>query len=159
MLAPTCTLHSALCPCPDYEKVITHCIQHSNYTEALRILTDKAAQILKLPEKELRTRFKPFAELFYKFSPALVKRCARDTVDAWIKMGRHLEPHKLIPALIQCNQPVDSAQVSLPDVHIMQSLHNGGKGLAKGKGSAKAAQWNPSIKTIIKGALISGVDL
>lgn len=91
--------------------MITHCIQHSNYKEALKILTEKAAQILKLPEKELRNRFKPFAELFYKFSPALVKRCAGDTVNAWIRMGPHLEPHKLIPALIQCNQPVDSAQV------------------------------------------------
>lgn len=93
--------------------MITHCIQHSNYKEALKILTEKAAQVLTLPEKELRHRFKLFAELYYKFSPALVKRCPGETVKAWIKMGRHLEPHKLIPALIQCNQPVDSAQVSL----------------------------------------------
>lgn len=96
----------------DYEKVITHCIQHSNYTEALDVLTSKAAQVLKLPEKEHRTRFKPFADLFYKFSPSLVKRCAADTVESWIKMGKHLQPHKLIPALIQCNQPADPAQVS-----------------------------------------------
>ena len=95
----------------DYEKVITHCIQHSNFREALKVLTDKAAQILKLPEKERRARFKLFAELYYKFSPALVKKCPGETVDSWIKMGRHLEPHKLIPALIQCNQPVDPAQV------------------------------------------------
>ena len=104
------TALSTLTP-TDYEKVITHCIQHSNFTEALKVLTGKAAHILKQPEKERRTRFKPFAELFYKFSPALVKKCPRETVDAWITMGKHLEPHKLIPALIQCNQPVDSAQV------------------------------------------------
>lgn len=98
-------------PILDYEKVITHCIQHSNFTEALAVLSVKAAEVLKLPEKEHRARFKPFADLFYKFSPALVKKCAPDTVEAWIKMGKHLEPHKLIPALIQCNQVADSAQV------------------------------------------------
>lgn len=95
----------------DYEKVITHHIQHSNYTEALEVLTKRASVILKLPEKELRTRFKPYADLFYKFSPALVKSCASETVQAWIAMGKHLQPNKLIPALIQCNQPVHSEQV------------------------------------------------
>ena len=81
------------------------------------MLSKKAGEVLRVAEKERRndkevmTRFKPFADLFYKFSPALVKRCAVETVDAWIKMGKWLEPHKLIPALIQCNQPADSAQV------------------------------------------------
>ena len=91
--------------------MITPCIQHSNYSEALDVLTKKAAAVLRLPEKERRTRFKPFADLFYKFSPALVKRCATETVEARVTMGKHLDPNKLIPALIQCNQPVDSAQV------------------------------------------------
>ena len=106
----TSTIH-LLCFITDYEKVITHCIQHSNCTGALDVLNKKAGEVLKLPEKEQSTRFKPFADLFYKFSPALVKKCAAETVEAWIKMGKHLEPHKLIPALIQCNQPADSAQV------------------------------------------------
>ncbi len=98
-------------------------MQHSNYKEALKVLTDKAAQILSMPEKEHRNRFKTFAELFYKFSPALVKRCAGDTVKAWIRMGKHLEPHKLIPALIQCNQSVDSVQVRRPPTGWVQ-LHS-----------------------------------
>ena len=40
-----------------------------------------------------------------------MKRRASDTVEAWIRMGKNLQPNKLIPALIQCNQPVESAQV------------------------------------------------
>ena len=97
----------------DYEKVITHCIQQGNYTEALKVLTNKASSVLKLPQKEQKHHFKIFADLFYKFSPGLVKRCAGDTVEAWIKMGKLLEPQRLIPALIQCNQPADPAQVTL----------------------------------------------
>ncbi len=96
----------------DYEKVITHCIQQGHYTKALNILTDKASALLDLPSKERTIRFEPFANLFYKFSPSLVKRCAAETVDAWIKMKKLLEPHKLIPSLIQCNQNADSVQVS-----------------------------------------------
>lgn len=76
------------------------------------MLTSKAAIVLELPEKERRARFKMYADLFYRFSPMLVKKCAMETVASWIKMDQLLEPHKLIPALIQCNQPADSAQVS-----------------------------------------------
>ena len=110
-LPPPLFLLSPQPPPLDYEKVIIHCIQHCNYSEALKVLTEKAEAVLKLPQKERRIRFKPFAELFYKFSPALVKRCALDTVKAWIIMGKHLDPSKLIPALIQFNQPAESAQV------------------------------------------------
>lgn len=95
----------------DYEKVITHCIQHSNFREALNIVTKKAEAILELPEKQRKAQFKPFADLIYKFSPALVKEYPIPTVQAWIKMGRLLESHKLIPALVQCNQLGDSDQV------------------------------------------------
>lgn len=34
-----------------------------------------------------------------------------ETVDAWKQMKRFLKPRSLIPALVQCNQPVDPKQV------------------------------------------------
>ena len=107
------TLTSFLFLLPDYEKVITHSIQQSNYEEALHVLTSKALDVLMLnaPDKDKKARFNPFALLFYRYSPVLVKKCAEKTVDAWIKMDKFLEPKRLIPALIQCNQSVDSKQV------------------------------------------------
>jgi len=98
---------------PDYEKVITHSIQQSNYEEALHVLTSKALDVLMLnaADKDKKLRFSPFAILFYRYSPMLVKKCAEKTVDAWIKMDKFLEPKKLVPALIQCNQSADSKQV------------------------------------------------
>ena len=102
-----------VCVLLDYEKVITHSIQQSNYEEALHVLTSRAQEALTLdvPDRDKKARFTPFASLFYRFSPILVKKCAEKTVDAWIKMGKYLEPQKLIPALIQCNQSPDSKQV------------------------------------------------
>ena len=110
-------VHMFVCVCVcvllDYEKVITHSIQQSNYEEALHVLTSRAQESLTLdvPDRDKKARFTPFASLFYRFSPILVKKCAEKTVDAWIKMGKYLEPQKLIPALIQCNHSPDSKQV------------------------------------------------
>lgn len=97
----------------DYEKVITHSIHQSNYEEALHVLTSKALDVLALDisDKDKKARFSSFANLYYRFSPILVKKCAERTVEAWIKMDRFLEAKRLIPALIQCNQSADSKQV------------------------------------------------
>ena len=56
-------------------------------------------------------RFKRFGSLFYKFSPVLMRQCPMETVEAWKRMKRYLQPRKLIPALVQCNQPADRKQV------------------------------------------------
>ena len=103
-----------MCVYLDFEKVISHHIQHYEYKEALKVLHSNAERMLQGPENEQRSKFKRFASLFYKFSPTLMRHCAPETVDAWIRMGRHLSPKKLIPALIQCNSPADQQQVSVP---------------------------------------------
>ena len=94
----------------DYEKVITHCIQGYDYKEALRVLVKNAQDALNAPENERRGRFRKFEGLFYKFSPTLMRHCPADTVKAWIKMNRFLDPKKLIPSLIQCNAPPEETQ-------------------------------------------------
>ena len=99
--------------CTDYEKVITHCIQQYRYKDALSVLVDQAAHILGLADAERRAKFQTFTLLVYKFSPALMRQCPEDTVEAWIKMGRYLDAKKLIPALVQCNQPPDPKQVTV----------------------------------------------
>jgi hypothetical protein len=43
-------------------------------------------------------------ELYYKFSPILMQLLPDKTVDAWIRMGRQLDPKRLIPALVQFDQ-------------------------------------------------------
>ncbi len=96
----------------DYEKVITHCIQQGTYSEALGVLTEQANQILGLGDSERRSKFNSFTHLVYKFSPALMRQCPVDTIEAWIAMGKYLDAKKLIPALVQCNQPPDPKQVS-----------------------------------------------
>ena len=63
-------------------------------------------------QSERRAKFQKFAELYYKFSPMFVKHIPGKTVDAWKAAERHLNPKKLIPALIQCNQPGDKNQAT-----------------------------------------------
>ncbi|XP_055900557.1 vacuolar protein sorting-associated protein 18 homolog isoform X1 [Biomphalaria glabrata] len=68
----------------DFERVIGHYIQHDNYKDALNILTKQSDM-----------------ELFYKFSPLLMQYVPKETVEAWIKQGKQLDPKRLIPALVQ----------------------------------------------------------
>ncbi|PVD33305.1 hypothetical protein C0Q70_04558 [Pomacea canaliculata] len=68
----------------DYERVINHHFHHENYRGALECL-------IKQPD----------IELYYKFSPVLMQHLPRETVDAWIRVGKQLDPKKLIPALVQ----------------------------------------------------------
>ena len=75
------------------------------------MLVDQSSAILGLPEAERRSKFRGFVALVYKFSPALMRQCTQDTVQAWIRMGKYLDAKKLIPALVQCNQPPDPQQV------------------------------------------------
>ncbi|KAK7098433.1 vacuolar protein sorting-associated protein 18 homolog isoform X3 [Littorina saxatilis] len=68
----------------DYERVISHHIQHENYRGALECLVKQ-----------------PDIEMYYKFSPLLMQHLPKETVDAWIRQGRQLDPKRLIPALVQ----------------------------------------------------------
>ncbi|XP_059179714.1 vacuolar protein sorting-associated protein 18 homolog [Physella acuta] len=68
----------------DFERVIGHHIQHENYKGALEVLTKQSD-----------------VELYYKFSPLLMQYVPKETVEAWIKQGKQLDPKKLIPALVQ----------------------------------------------------------
>lgn len=71
----------------DHERVISHHLQHKDYQHALDCLTKQ-----------------PDIELYYKFSPLLLQCLPTKTVDAWIRMGKQLDPKRLIPALVQFDQ-------------------------------------------------------
>jgi len=73
----------------DHERVINYHTQQGRFKEALEVLSTSVGS----------------AHLFYKFSPLLMQHIPTATVDAWIEKGKSLEPKRLIPSLIQCNQP------------------------------------------------------
>ena len=83
----------------DHERVINYHTQQGRFLEALKVLSTSVSS----------------AKLFYKFSPLLMQHIPTVTVDAWIEKGKNLQPKKLIPSLIQCNQPsaAESHQVIL----------------------------------------------
>ncbi|XP_046364864.1 vacuolar protein sorting-associated protein 18 homolog isoform X1 [Haliotis rufescens] len=68
----------------DYERVISHHIQHENYKGALDVLKKQSE-----------------VELYYKFSPLLMQYTPKETVDAWMTQHKYLDPKQLIPALVQ----------------------------------------------------------
>lgn len=67
----------------DYKKVLHFHIQNNQFKEAL---------------DTLRKQNDP--ELFYEFSPTLMQVIPTETVDAWIAQKRHLNPSRLIPAMV-----------------------------------------------------------
>uniref|UniRef100_T1JMS9 Pep3/Vps18 beta-propeller domain-containing protein n=1 Tax=Strigamia maritima TaxID=126957 RepID=T1JMS9_STRMM len=77
----------------DYERLISYQIDNRNFCEALKIL-----EKYKNPE------------LFYQYSPVLMQSCPKETVGIWISQGRRLNPTKLIPALLQCDQGKNKSQ-------------------------------------------------
>lgn len=79
----------------DYERVISHYCQHDDYSAALEVLAKHCDQ-----------------KLFYKFSPVLMQQIPKKVVDAWIQMGKRLEPKKLIPALMNYSQMGSTQQIS-----------------------------------------------
>ena len=99
-----------------------HCLQQYRYTDALGVLREQAESILGLPVSEMKARLQQFTQLVYKFSPPLMKQCPSDTVDTWIKIGRYLDAKRLIPALVQCTQPPDPAQVGVIVYRVYQKL-------------------------------------
>ncbi|XP_070564875.1 vacuolar protein sorting-associated protein 18 homolog isoform X2 [Ptychodera flava] len=79
----------------DFERVMSHHIQHDDYNAALKVLTKQTNM-----------------ELYYKFSPVLMQHIPKDTVDAWIKQGRKLEPKRLIPALVHYHENRDTDKIN-----------------------------------------------
>ncbi|KAE8587683.1 hypothetical protein XENTR_v10022066 [Xenopus tropicalis] len=71
----------------DYERVVAHHCQHDDYNEALNVLSKHKDE-----------------KLFYKFSPVLMQHIPTKVVDAWIAMGKKLDPKNLIPALVNYSQ-------------------------------------------------------
>lgn len=79
----------------DYERVISHYCQHDDYSAALDVLSKHCDQ-----------------KLFYKFSPVLMQHIPKKVVDAWIQMGKRLDPKKLIPALMNYSQMGSTQQIN-----------------------------------------------
>ena len=69
----------------DIEKVIMHHIHDQQYTSAL---------------DTLRKRRSP--DLFYKYTPTLMKYIPRNTVEVLEQFGRSLDPKRLLPSFIHC---------------------------------------------------------
>ena len=61
-------------------------------------------------------------ELFYKFSPILMQKVPRSTVDAWMKQAGALKPKRLIPALVQCHHKDGKVQVRKNDLIIFMHI-------------------------------------
>ncbi|XP_059898569.1 vacuolar protein sorting-associated protein 18 homolog [Gadus macrocephalus] len=78
----------------DYERVISHHCQHDDYGAALDVLSKHCDE-----------------KLFYKFSPVLMQHIPKKVVDAWIQMGKRLDPKKLIPALMNYSQMGSTQQI------------------------------------------------
>lgn len=90
----------------NYEQVVAcHC-QHEASEEALAMLAHHRNP-----------------QLFYKFSPILIRHIPRQLVDAWIEMGRQLDALQLIPALVNYGQGGEAQQVSQA-IHYMEFCVN-----------------------------------
>ncbi|XP_061609636.1 vacuolar protein sorting-associated protein 18 homolog isoform X1 [Phyllopteryx taeniolatus] len=79
----------------DYERVVSHYCQHDDYRAALDVLSKHCDE-----------------KLFYKFSPVLMQHIPVRVVDAWIQMGKRLDPKKLIPALMNYSHMGSSQQIN-----------------------------------------------
>nr|CAB3267628.1 vacuolar protein sorting-associated protein 18 homolog [Phallusia mammillata] len=77
----------------DYERVVNHHVQNEDYSAALDAL-----------------RKQNNIQLYYKFSPVLMQHIPKVTVEAWIHLGRRIDPKHLIPSLVNCTQSGHSEQ-------------------------------------------------
>ncbi len=94
-------LHFALV-IEDYERVINHHIQQSQWKQALDVITGQSNE-----------------ELYYKFSPILMYYIPYHTANAWLKQP-NLDPHKLIPSLMRYDPANNPAEDK--DVRVTSSL-------------------------------------
>ena len=52
------------------------------------------------------------SQLYYDFSPVLMRHAPKETVEAWKSRDKRLDPVKLIPALVQYNLSEEKMRVS-----------------------------------------------
>ena len=100
----------------DYERVITYYLQQEQFSMAV----DRLLEQVKSDRGKV-------AELFYKYSPALIAKCPAKLVDAWIE-ARMLDPCKLLPAMVRCTEPKEAARFLEHCVYSQgnrdQAIHN-----------------------------------
>uniref|UniRef100_A0A672JBG5 Vacuolar protein sorting-associated protein 18 homolog n=1 Tax=Salarias fasciatus TaxID=181472 RepID=A0A672JBG5_SALFA len=78
----------------DYERVISHYCQHDDYSAAW---TSSPSTVMKNSLQVL---------------PVLMQHIPKKVVDAWIQMGKRLDPKKLIPALMNYSQMGSTQQIN-----------------------------------------------
>jgi hypothetical protein len=86
----------------DLDWVLNYHLQQGNYFQALEILGKVD------PSKTYSLSLG--ADLFYKFCPTLMHFLPRKTVDLLIRLGRQLDPGKLIPALMRFDEQARAEQ-------------------------------------------------
>ncbi|KAJ7596930.1 Pep3/Vps18/deep orange family-domain-containing protein [Mycena floridula] len=67
----------------DHDRVIEHWIMEEEWSNAITVINRQTD-----------------LELYYRFASVLMRNAAKDTVDSWLKQPS-LDPHRLIPALLQ----------------------------------------------------------
>eukprot|EP01130_Rhizamoeba_saxonica_P012344 TRINITY_DN5188_c1_g1_i2.p1 TRINITY_DN5188_c1_g1~~TRINITY_DN5188_c1_g1_i2.p1 ORF type:complete len:926 (+),score=184.08 TRINITY_DN5188_c1_g1_i2:22-2778(+) len=90
----------------DYEKLITHRLQHGQYIEALSVL---------------RTQTDP--SLFYKHCPILMANCPVQTVRV-LKENKDLDPRLLIPSLMRYKPEMDASVAENQAIDYLQYCVN-----------------------------------
>ncbi|XP_043280093.1 vacuolar protein sorting-associated protein 18 homolog isoform X2 [Venturia canescens] len=70
----------------NYEEVVRQHLYKNNYLEALEVLKSQANK-----------------DLFYQFVGVLLQELPKPTIAAVISQGSHLQPSRLLPALVSCN--------------------------------------------------------
>ena len=78
--------------------MVRHHIQCEEYTEAIKVLMGIKRGV---------------SQLYYDFSPVLMRHAPRETVEAWMSRKMKLDPVKLIPALVQYNLSQERMEVSM----------------------------------------------
>ncbi|KAG8844570.1 hypothetical protein FRB96_002999 [Tulasnella sp. 330] len=92
----------------DYDKVLEHHIMDEEWLKAIDILNRQARS--------------PNLEIYYRFSPALMRNMPKETVDAWLRQPA-LDPLRLVPAILQ-NQQRSVIDSPLSTNHAIRYLQN-----------------------------------
>jgi hypothetical protein len=83
----------------DYERVVGHHMQRGDYEAVLKVLCMKEVRPRLASSPQIKKE--QAEELFYKLSPTLMQHVPAQTVKAWRKCQKFLDPAKLIPSLVR----------------------------------------------------------
>jgi hypothetical protein len=78
----------------DFERVVSHQIQHEKYLPALEVMARHVSE-----------------DLFYKFAPVLMSKVPFPTVNVLLAVGNVLTPRKLIPTLMRYNPSLTTRKI------------------------------------------------